>query len=212
MYSKKEKPKRRQATVKKICTTQPHADHDYISSCKPPTKFNGMYEVLCDFIKSYNQEGISVSDEDSLKLASVIFHTKNVSMISDVIYSVPELRKKLTEKHSKQINADIISMNKRKFDRTVLMEKQPKELQNFNWFKVIDEFKTRFPDLFYVILTMILKPEETPCYTKLESAVPRVGMVYSILMQGRHKELSATQRVISMLLFDNISDQKVLFS
>ena len=204
-YTKKENPKRRQSKEKKICTAQPHADHDYISSSKPPTKFNAIYE---DFVKSYNQEGISLNDTDRANLASFIFFTPDVNVISDIIYSVPELRKCMTEKQRKQISIDISNRNKRNYDKTVIMEKQSKDMHNFNWFPIISEFKSRFPDLFCVLLSMLLKPEETSCYTKLESVLPRIGMVYSILMQGRHRELSATS-VVSMFLFDNISDQNV---
>ena len=160
-------------------------------------------------MKAYNQTGICLNDTDRAKLLTVILYTQDVSVIAEVIYSIPELRKSMTVKQRQQINVDVSSMNKRKYDKTTLMEKQPKDLHVFNWFRIISEFKSRFPDLFCLLLGMMLKPEESACYTKLEGVLPRLGMVYSILMQGRHRELSATQRVVSMFLFDNISDQKV---
>ncbi|XP_062575477.1 uncharacterized protein LOC134237384 [Saccostrea cucullata] len=46
-------------------------------------------------------------------------------------------------------------------------------------------------------------------YMQIERVVPRLGMVYGVLMQGRNKELSLVQRMMSLLLFDNICDQKV---
>ncbi|XP_033729813.1 uncharacterized protein LOC117319009 [Pecten maximus] len=39
--------------------------------------------------------------------------------------------------------------------------------------------------------------------------LPRLGMIYAIISQGRIPELSAVQRMISMILFDNIADQKI---
>ena len=44
---------------------------------------------------------------------------------------------------------------------------------------------------------------------KLEEHIPRLGMLYGMLMQGRNQELSLVQRVNSMVLYDNLCDQKV---
>ncbi|CAC5410860.1 unnamed protein product [Mytilus coruscus] len=55
---------------------------------------------------------------------------------------------------------------------------------------------------------MFLTPEEMENKEKIEGIIPRIGMVYSMLMQGRNKELSRIQRVTSLFLFDNICDQK----
>ncbi|CAG2245512.1 unnamed protein product [Mytilus edulis] len=56
---------------------------------------------------------------------------------------------------------------------------------------------------------MFLTPQDMENKDKIEAIIPRIGMVYSMLMQGRNKELSRIQRITSLFLFDNICDQKV---
>ena len=48
--------------------------------------------------------------------------------------------------------------------------------------------------------------------TKVAGNVPRLGMAYAILAQGRNALLSKVQRVVSTILFDNICDQKVIIT
>lgn len=67
----------------------------------------------------------------------------------------------------------------------------------------------KFPTVFSLILTMFLTPQDMENKDKIEAIIPRIGMVYSMLMQGRNKELSRIQRITSLFLFDNICDQKV---
>ena len=62
-----------------------------------------------------------------------------------------------------------------------------------------------------MILSMVLVSDKMHCYTAFEKVLPRIGLVYGILMQSRNMELSRIQRMISLLLFDNIADQKVIY-
>ncbi|CAC5384786.1 unnamed protein product [Mytilus coruscus] len=60
-----------------------------------------------------------------------------------------------------------------------------------------------------IIKQLLTTEEEMENKEKIEGIIPRIGMVYSMLMQGRNKELSRIQCVTSLFLFDNICDQKV---
>lgn len=68
-----------------------------------------------------------------------------------------------------------------------------------------------FPEAFVFLSSIMLEPHEMSSYRKIEGAVPRLELVYGILMQGRNKELRLVQRIISMLLFDKIYDQTVKY-
>jgi hypothetical protein len=46
--------------------------------------------------------------------------------------------------------------------------------------------------------------------SKITSIIPRLGMIYGIVAQGRNHELSKVQRIMSVNLADNIADQKVM--
>ena len=60
-----------------------------------------------------------------------------------------------------------------------------------------------------VLLGAMLPPERQGDIELLKSTIPRLGMVYAIFAQGRRPELSLVQRLMSMILVDNICDQKV---
>lgn len=89
------------------------------------------------------------------------------------------------------------------------MEKKFENLKDINWYSIVEELLTFFPELFVCLLSILLEPHEMSSYTHIQRVVPRLGMVYAIIMQGRNKELSFVQRMMSLLLFDNICDQKV---
>lgn len=91
------------------------------------------------------------------------------------------------------------------------MEKIFEDMKEIDWYKIVEEIMSFFPEIFVFLSSIILDPHEMSSYRKIERAVRRLGMVYGILMQGRNKELSLVQRIISMLLFDNICDQKVKY-
>lgn len=56
----------------------------------------------------------------------------------------------------------------------------------------------------------MLRPEDLRCFTKAQSVLPKVAVIYGIIAQARNVELSHVQRVMSMVLVDNICDQNVL--
>ena len=89
------------------------------------------------------------------------------------------------------------------------MKKTFQDLKHLNWKKIMVEMQNMFPDLFVQLLGMMLDDHDISSYTSIQKVIPRLGLVYGILMQGRNMELSIIHRTMSMLLFDHICDQKV---
>ena len=90
-----------------------------------------------------------------------------------------------------------------------LMQKNPSDLTSMNWSNIVEEFMKCFPQLFYLILMMLLPEKDAYSLSKIQKLIPGLGLIYGIIAQARNTELSRVQRVISMLLMDNICDQKV---
>ena len=78
------------------------------------------------------------------------------------------------------------------------MEKNFEDMKEIDWYKIVEEMSFS-PEIFVFLSVIILEPHEMSSFRKIEGAVPRLGMVYGILMQGRNKELILVQRIISML-------------
>ncbi|XP_076116728.1 uncharacterized protein LOC143084203 [Mytilus galloprovincialis] len=146
-----------------------------------------------------------LTPKECLNLLSVI-KTGNIKSISTQILSVSALKK--------QIITDVINvvgkrpeqmLNKKKGFVSVLMEKDFKALETVKFEDVLIEFQEKFPELLDMIVAIMLPKDET----SIANVVPRLAMIYGIVMQTRHHELSRMQRVVSMCLADNICDQSV---
>lgn len=96
-------------------------------------------------------------------------------------------------------------LNKKKGFVSVLMEKDFKALETVKFEDVLIEFQEKFPELLDMIVAIMLPKDET----LIANVVPLLAMIYGIIMQTRHHELSRMQRVVSMCLADNICDQSV---
>ena len=136
----------------------------------------------------------------------VVNKTRDIKSISSQILSVAALRKQLVADISNELGKRPEHMlNKKNGFVSVLMEKDFKALETVKFEDIIMEFEEKFPELLEIILAVMLPKNET----SIANVIPRLVMIYSIIMQTRHHELSRMQRIISMCLADNICDQSV---
>jgi hypothetical protein len=89
------------------------------------------------------------------------------------------------------------------------MEKDYINLKMFDWNELLTEIVNKAPYFAKFAIAMMLKPEDWLNVEKLEGVKYRICVVYAILMQGRMRELSRVQRIISMLLLDSVCEEKV---
>ena len=75
--------------------------------------------------------------------------------------------------------------------------------------QVVNEMMVLFPSLFHLISDVLITKVDAHSFDKIRKIIPRIGMIYSLVVQGKLMALSRVQRVISMILVDNICDQKV---
>lgn len=123
----------------------------------------------------------------------------------------PILSKSNSNKRDKicdTVKSTVKTMNNRKRGFvSVLMNKGLSNMETFEWLDNVSEVQNKIPVLFKIITSAIMPSTENP--NDMIDLFPRLGMIYAILMQGKHSGLSLVQRIISMLLMDNICDQKV---
>lgn len=161
-------------------------------------------------MKTYSsgqQEKLEENEKEVL-LTSCLNDTTN--KIASNILSIECIKKNIIHHLSQESRQTAQHMNRRKhFYVSQLMEKKIENLKDINWYSIVEELLTFFPELFVCLLSILLEPHKMSSYTHIQRVVPRLGMVYAILIQGRNKELSLVQRMMSLLLFDNILYQKV---
>lgn len=107
-------------------------------------------------------------------------------------------------------NCDILS-NRKRGRLSVLVAKEYEDLKTFEWNEVITELLNEFPLLAKTFLAFLLPDSlsDGAKMDRLSTLIPRIGFLYAVLAQGRNQELSRVQRMIDILLFDSICDQKV---
>jgi len=90
------------------------------------------------------------------------------------------------------------------------MNKKFDDLVSFSWSDFVLKESEQFPLLMKLLLCMMIPFNVRNMESKITSIIPRLGMIYGIVAQGRNHELSKVQRIMSVNLADNIADQKVM--
>ena len=154
------------------------------------------------------------------KTYSSISNTVSVSAVKSPLSSpkVLSISQKLQSTPKTESLTDLVTktheianrLKRRKFGYvSVLMKKETEHMQNFDWNSISAEFKTKFPEIYTLLLAMM--GYEGPGLIKSELKI-KLAMVYGILMKTRFAELSLVQRMISLTLLDSIADQKVYYN
>ncbi|CAC5386827.1 unnamed protein product [Mytilus coruscus] len=185
-------------------------DHDYIVSMPTPVVKNLMVEKIMDFKNNLDINAKTIMKEADTEILMSVIKTKNKREIIKKLLTTEGFKENILCLFMEEMNSmSNLLRNRKLFYVSELMKKKPEDLKSFKWNEIISEFMVKFPTVFSLILTMFLTPEEMENKEKIEGIIPRIGMVYSMLMQGRNKELNRIQRVTSLFLFDDICDQKV---
>ena len=119
---------------------------------------------------------------------------------------LPELTKHLTEACDSKYPK---STNKPSVLRKPPEVKTLDFLSSFKWEEICQEAFSLFPLLVSMMVSIMLPKEKWGRREAVHDILPRLGMVYAILIQTRVPQLSLVQRVITSLLMDSICETKV---
>ena len=119
---------------------------------------------------------------------------------------LPELTKHLTEECDSKYPK---STNNPSVLRKPTEVKTLDFLSSFKWEEICEEAFTLFPLLVCMMVSIMLPKEKWGSREAVHDILPRLGMVYAILIQTRMPQLSLVQRVITSLLMDSICETKV---
>ena len=215
-YVSKCAPKLKRNQPRKGAGFQVIPDHDYMRSLSISDVKTSTYlanSTFKDMILKYQAfvDGKLplVSDNDWLLLQKNINEKDLGELIQTVMHS-EMLKQTMTHALMRQ-NANTISQMKNRKHGAVsyLMKKDYAELANFEWMHVLEESLQNFPELMSLALGLCVEEHNLDNLDVLRKVVPKLGMVYAILAQQANHELSKVQRVMSLIMYDNICDQKV---
>lgn len=68
-------------------------------------------------------------------------------------------------------------------------------LLRLSWIEICNEFKEQFPKVFYLI------PDLNES-NFVDNILPRIGMIYAVIMQTRACDMSLIQRIVSLILLN----------
>lgn len=146
----------------------------------------------------------SISLQDRADLLKTILHG-NANDIASKVMMINETRKALEKMFKDDLDSDaaLITNNK-----SVLYRKSFEDLQSFQWGDIVSE---KQPTLANILLAVMSKKMVT-IENLPEILVPKLGLLYSILMQERYHSLSLVQRVLAVVLKDEQTHEKVKMS
>ena len=149
----------------------------------------------------------SISLQDRADLLKTILHG-NANDIASKVMMINETRKALEKMFKDDLDSDaaLITNNK-----SVLYRKSFEDLQSFQWGDIVSEMIEKQPTLANILLAVMSKKMVT-IENLPEILVPKLGLLYSILMQERYHSLSLVQRVLAVVLKDEQTHEKVKMS
>ena len=108
--------------MKKSIYQQPE-DHECIKSSAKPSKFSPAFEILSSFLKAYNKDDAQYLDDTTKLNLIFICASGDISKISEVIFRIDEIRKRIVSKQVTEIRKTISSLGKRKNGQSILTQK-----------------------------------------------------------------------------------------
>ena len=163
-----------------------------------------------ELVSQLHKKEATLTKKESSKLKTIANYTRNTELIAATLLSIPSLRSELLNQLFRTIGErPKLMTNRIHGEISVLMKKNREHLKNFKIVNIINEMLARFPELVILLLRLMIPDKSMTDHSKIEVVLPKLAMIYSIVMQTRHRDLSAMQRVVSLCLMDNVVDQKV---
>jgi hypothetical protein len=161
---------------------------------------------------------VFLSPEEQSNIARHI--TLPVTELVKEMCSIPKIHDALICRFGIKLQEGLSSMRFRKEKSTkrkgkeevsCFMKKDFTSLKNLDWKEVMNEMMEKMPVLAKLCLLTSAQKRDVDDIDKLQLLLPKLGMVFAILVQHNNNELSRIQRVITAVLQDSICDQKVKF-
>ena len=199
-------------TARKGKTPATNTDHGY-GKTKPQrrkkhNRVNPAAQELKTELECKSSAPVLTSKQQACFQLAVTGETSPENVASAVL-SMPPLSDAIVDKLSEKLAKIPETMRNRKHGKvSVLMRKGYDDMRKTNLVEIVREFQQEFPDLFKFVLS-VMKGSKPFTPSDIQTLIPRITMLYSIMLQTRVPDLSRLQRILTMALGEQICNQKV---
>ena len=198
-------------------------DHDYCSMLIRKERKKAVKSVLQHRLKTHISTvellkdpplspDLNISFYEQVKLKRTMERTRNIKEIVTSFMASPDIRLAIVDDLSVSMGKVPSTMrNKKHGFVSILMKKDPTSLQAADLGLVVQEMKDNFPDLLQILHQIMVPANKWGDDETTANLIPKLALVYGIIMQSRCHELSMIQRMVAMTLADNICDQSVSY-
>ncbi|XP_062587879.1 uncharacterized protein LOC134249562 [Saccostrea cucullata] len=146
------------------------------------------------------------SSDQKSECINVILNCKTKGDFIDYLFRDAEFKSEFSRKLSKEIELNASTKCIRNSD-SYLFSKNYDDLKQFSFQNVMQEMSQCQPDLLKFLLAVAVPSNRIG--KPVSSLLPKLGLIYSILMSSRFHELSRLQRVVSTVLMEEQVHEKV---
>ncbi|XP_071109877.1 uncharacterized protein [Haliotis cracherodii] len=164
---------------------------------------------LAEFLSNPSRNDPARVSLTHLVKLKLLLNTRNPRIIARYFMNTPSLKDACIDLLADSVQGTPLLMTGRKYNASVLMKKDFESLKSFVIEDIVDEFRLKFPELFLMFQRVMLPKSKQNSAENQQDILPRLAMIYSVMLFTRNPELSRFQRVIASCLLDNICDQKV---
>ena len=153
------------------------------------------------------QAHVKITSTDQVNLSQAIA-THSVLTIPNTVLDIEPIQQAIEKRIMEHISITAASMNHKLASKgcvSKLIFNDFDNLNNFTWTEFIDKVAIKMPLLVNILLS-VAASDWNISHTLFQHLMPRLAVVYSILMQSQHTHLSRIQRLITLCLCDNICD------
>lgn len=203
-----ETPLREEVIFDQLLKEKVSVDHDYEQSTSEEQRADFMKKAEIEELKTnlYSEDKIEGVSLQSLILQYCGLNIQSSEFCKQLLLS-QEMKNAFLAATLKDVSFTALRLQTRKEKLGYVSELRKKghdSLSSFSWTVLFREFCDHFPYVAKALIVISNIPAE-----KLEGAIPRLGMIYGMLVQLRDTDLNRVQRLISKCLLENLVPKQV---
>ena len=136
----------------------------------------------------------------------------SITVLTKTVMSIPSVRTAIEKYFVREIEHAVEGLVSKKSEQCSMLRKtDDNSMLSFTWQALFDEFHIRLPFIAQVFCSVLGVRNEQPTISNAisEKMCTRIGLCYAVLLQGRCKECSLVQRILTVCLMENVCHSKV---
>lgn len=152
-----------------------------------------------------------ITREEAAEIIAAVNKRSTLVIAETIVHNVP-LRRAIVNILGQRISKKPDDMRSKKRGKSsVTLKTSFNDLRKHSWYDYVSELSTEFPEILILMINLMLPMRFGMSLegVAVDRIVPKLGMVYAMMMNCRYNRFNAAQTVISCILMDNVVDSKV---